>query len=171
MKNTKYEIRNTKQRGQSLFEVVVAMGLGALIIIAIVSLAASSIASGTFAKNNTLASRYAQEGIEWLRAQRDVDMTGFNSAVNSYGISRRCLPSPLPANLTGVSGSVCTTSQLIDGRFDREIEFCPTGSVTCFGSPNVPTVGIYAKVSVSWTDAKGLHTVDTITNFTDWRTQ
>ena len=67
------------QSGQSLFELVVAIAISALIIVAMVSLAVNSIQNSNFAKNKALASSYAQEAMEWLRGQRDSGVDAFIS--------------------------------------------------------------------------------------------
>ena len=69
----------TFSSGQSLFEVVVALAISTLVIIAVVSLAALSIRNTDFSKNKTLASKYAQDATEWLRGQRDADFDAFAS--------------------------------------------------------------------------------------------
>jgi len=46
-------------KGQSLFEVVVALAISALIIITLVSVVGNSIKNATFSKNKTLAANYA----------------------------------------------------------------------------------------------------------------
>ena len=72
MANGKWQMANL-QKGQSLFEAVVALAISALIIVAVVALVASSIRNASFSRNVTLASRYAQQATEWLRGQRDAN--------------------------------------------------------------------------------------------------
>ena len=67
------------ERGQSLFEVVIALGISAIVIIALVSLVSNSIQNANFSRDKTLAANYVQEMIEWLRNQRDTDIVTFES--------------------------------------------------------------------------------------------
>lgn len=146
------------QLGQSLFEVVFAVGMSALIITTIVTLASNAISNSTFSKNKALAGRFTQEAVEWLRGERDTDWDNFylNAATSPW-----CLPS-LNWNTPGA----CDESESIpeNDNFKRELSFNsvdPTNcdSITC----------VEAKVKVYWQDGRGLHEVSTVTNFTDWR--
>ena len=144
----------TSMAGQSLFEVVFAIGMSALIITAIVVLATNSVANSTFSKNKALAGRFAQESIEWLRGQRDVDWDLFYS---NTSVSPRCLPE-LNWNLSGPCGDTDTITS--NTNFKRELSFT-----------QVDSGNVEAKVKVFWSDGRGLHEVSTVTNFTDWRRQ
>ena len=75
-------------KGQSLFETVLALGVIGLVLTAIVALTVKSISGSSYSKNNTLASRYAQEATEWLRNQRDT--LGF-SLFKANAVGSRCL--------------------------------------------------------------------------------
>lgn len=60
-----------KSNGQTLIEVVVVAGMVMLVLVALVSGVVMSIANNRISKDRGLATRYAQEGIEWLRGWRD----------------------------------------------------------------------------------------------------
>lgn len=147
------------QKGQSLFELVVAIAISALIIVAIVSLTTNSIQNSNFSKNKALASTYAQEATEWLRGQRDKDVNAFIIHVE---IRDWCL-SDISTDLKGWSKSrVCSSTDLIDGTpFTRQATF----SITNQNGKNV----VEADVSVSWTDSQGVHEVKSVTNLADLR--
>lgn len=141
-------------KGQSLFEVVFAIGVSALIITAVVVLASNAVANSTFSKNKALAGRFTQEAVEWLRSERDSDWDTFyaNAALTS-----RCLPS-LDWSQQGPCGPSDTLTA--NENFKREATF----SV-------VDISNVEVKVRVYWEDGRGLHEVSTVTNFTDWRRQ
>ena len=154
MTNSKFQIKT--QAGQSLFEVVFAIGMSALIITAVVILGANAVANSTFSKNKALAGRFTQETVEWLRSQRDADWEAF---AGYTGIQKRCLPeldwdSAIP-NGCGESDIIVTNAN-----FKREL------TLTQIDSAN-----IQVKVRVYWTDGRGIHENSTVTNFTDWRRQ
>lgn len=146
------------ERGQSLFELVIAIAISAIIIVALVSLAANSIRDATFSKNKTLASRYAQETTEWLRGQRDAGNAAF---FDTYAIPGRvfCFQ-----NLAWTVSGACTSNDTISQTpFIREVSFpvcnsCPAGLVE-------------VDVTVTWTDAQGDHVVQNSTSFSDPRQQ
>lgn len=57
--------------GQSLIEVLAALAVVILVILALMAIITTSIRNSTFAKNQSLASRYARESIEGARKLRD----------------------------------------------------------------------------------------------------
>jgi len=143
------------KEGQSLFEVVLALGLATLIIVAIVSLATSSIRNTSFSRDKTIATRHAQEATEWLRGQRDEDWDIFSTNV---------VFCPTPPHVQCfdelIWGDCGSSTELIDNRFTREFSF-----------PSVAADSISAEIKVSWSDSQGLHEVRSSTILTDWRSQ
>lgn len=142
------------ERGQSLFEVVVAIAISALIIVTIVSLVSNSLRNATFSKNSAQAASYAQEATEWLRAQRDSDIAVF--------ITNITIPIWCFKDLNWEISGACLDAHIIpDTPFLREGRFS--------SSPVSGKTVIEADVVVSWTDSQGLHQVTNATSFTDWR--
>jgi hypothetical protein len=146
--------KNTK--GQSIFEVVLALGLITLVIVAIVAVAGISIKNSSFSRNSTLATRNSEATLEWLRGQRDEDWDDFYVRAVSL---KWCLP-----NLTWEGSKIgeCEDSDYIeDTILKREIDFV----VDPLDSTNIET-----SVKIYWIDAGGYHEVNSVTNFSDWRT-
>ena len=148
-------------KGQSMFELLIAIGISALIIVVLVSLVASALQNAAFAKNQTLAGRYAQEATEWLRGQRDADTNAFLSNVSSqpYEVAR-CF-----TTLNWNSIGPCGADDKIGGQFTRQISFKTVNAEVDGVTKDI----IEADVTVSWTDSKGLHQITNATDFSDWR--
>lgn len=72
-----------KDEGQSLIEVLVALAVMVVVILALVRVTTVSIKNATFAKNRALATKYAQEWIEETRKERDESTNFFDSACAS----------------------------------------------------------------------------------------
>lgn len=144
------------RKGQSLFEVVFAIGISALVIITVVVLAANSVANSTFSKNKALAGRFVQEATELLRGERDADWDNFYS---DAATGTWCLPS---SEWSSALPRSCGDNDTLSANpiFKREIEFVRVDS------GNVKTT-----IRVFWQDGRGLHEVSSVTNFTDWRRQ
>jgi type II secretory pathway pseudopilin PulG len=141
-------------KGQSLFEVVVALAISALIITTLVSLVSNSIQNANFSKNKTLAANYSQEAIEWVRGQRDLNTTAFITKIQT---PKWCLQT-----LSWSNPGVCTENlQISNTPFTREVSF----SVDSSSGKNI----IETNVSISWTDTQGSHVVKNSTEFADWR--
>ena len=149
-------MRRINQEGQSLFEIMLALAVSTLIIVAIVSLASNAIRNTTYSRNKTLATRFSQEATEWLRGERDADFTVFETRAL---IPLYCLPSLSWA--TSSIGSCSSGQEIVNSIFRREVTFA-TSLV------NGKTL-IQAGIKVYWTDGQGQHEVRSVTNFSDWR--
>lgn len=63
------------QSGQSLLEVIIALTVGILVVLALVFAVIFSLRNANFAKNSAQATKLAQEGIERVRTGRDRNST------------------------------------------------------------------------------------------------
>lgn len=149
-----FQIIKSSCRGQSLFEVVVAIAISALIIVGIVAMATNSIQNSSFSKNKTLAATYVQEASEWLRGQRDSDTNVFNTHVET---PTWCFQD-LSWNLPGACGE---NNKITETQFTRQAVF----TTTTVNGKNL----VESNVTVSWTDPKGIHQVSSSTNLSDLR--
>jgi len=144
------------QKGQSMFELVVAIAICALIIVAIVSLTTNSIRNSSYSKNKALAATYAQQATEWLRGQRDSGIDAFITNVLAKTDSARCLN-----DLSWITIASCPSGSTITGTpFQRDVIFTIGG--------DAETV-MYADIKISWSDSAGLHQITSATSFSDWR--
>ena len=152
---TKYSKNHNLEKyssGQSLFEVVLALAISTIILVAVISLVTVAIRNSSFSKNKTLAGRHAQEVMEWLRGERDESWDDFS---NNAAISVWCMKTP-----SWDSVGQCPATGFIPGTiFKREVAFT-----------DINPANIESKVRVYWEEAGKSHEVETITNFTDWRT-
>ena len=147
-------LKGKNERGQSLFEVVLALGVITAITVGIVALAASIIRNAGFSKNKTLAGRYSQEAVEWLRKERDNNFTLFSQNTQT--------PLWCFSSLSWSSVGACGSGSPILGTIlFRDVTFSD-------GSTSTKTI-INASVRVYWTDSLGSHEVRNATSFSDWR--
>lgn len=58
-------------KGQSLLEVLMVAGLMGVLMVILVGVSTTSINRNQQAENRTVATRLAQEGVEWIRSERD----------------------------------------------------------------------------------------------------
>ncbi len=136
------------QKGQSMFEVVIAIFIIAMITISVVSLSTVSLSNAVFSRNKTLANKYSQEAIEWIRGQREQNFTSFKA--NAVGT--KCL------NTLAFTAPPC---QFIANIFKREVTF-----TTRLESGK--TI-LQVDVKTYWDDSKGYHESKYVTNFSDIR--
>lgn len=138
------------QAGQTLFELIIALAVAVLVVTGIIKIVTISVQNAAFAKNQAEATRFAQEGLEWLRAERDKDWDDFASRSNQIW----CLSA-----LAWQKSSPCTSSDRIaDTIFTREADLS-----------SLSTDSIEAILRVSWTDAAGSHESRLGTILTRWR--
>lgn len=146
-------------KGQSLFEVVLALSIISLIIFGVVILATASIGNSDFSRNKALATRFSQEATEWLRGQRDANWITFLANSDVAG-KAWCLNSE-PIIGWGTQG-VCASASFIGTTiFKREV----TLTTIVVNSVNA----VEAKTKVYWNDSKGYHEINSVTDFTNFR--
>lgn len=153
-----------QEKGQSLFEIVFALGLVSLILVAIVSLSTQSIRNANFSKNNVLATNEAQAATEWLRSQRDQGWTTF--------LTKATAPDPtycLPDLSTWPSSGACASNAYVTGStiFKRTVVLNSRDAQPSGGDGTLDTVD--AEIIVTWNDSQGFHQVKNQASFTDWR--
>jgi type II secretory pathway pseudopilin PulG len=96
------------QQGQSLIEIVVAIGVIVLILVALISAVTTGLRNAEFARNKGQATKYAQQVIEWLRTQRDAgwasfyDFAGPGGSSRTYCINTLAWPGTGPCSITNV---------------------------------------------------------------------
>lgn len=106
-----------KQEGQTLIEVIVAVGLVVLVLLTLVSALTLAIRNNQFAKDQVLARNRSRETLEWLRNMRDqMGWDSFYAVITADGsLVDYCLPS-LPSDPTGftaLGNGACTSTQVI----------------------------------------------------------
>lgn len=156
------KVKVALEKGQTIFELVMAISVGVVIITAVVILVTTSLNNSTFAKNNAQATRYSQEAVEWLRSERDKSWSTFYSK-SGAATQYYCL-----TNLSWPQGGNCSSSQIITNTpFLREVSLT---NRDLDGSSENGQETVEAKVTVVWEDKSGSHVSTLTTQYTDWRT-
>lgn len=141
---------NIKQRsGQTLVEVLFALGVVSVCLVALVISIVSAVRNARFAKNSALANQYAQEGIEAARRARDASPTWNDFITNPDYSGSRGLDSDL-------NWAACPVSAANVDIFIRCVEFVNT----------VDSSTITARVS--WSEGGRDHFVEAVTFLTKW---
>lgn len=153
------------KKGQSLFEVVFAVAIVALLLVGVVALTTTSVRNSTFSRNTSLANGYAQEAVEWLREERDESWDTFRSHATPATLNW-CLTEPL----TWSSSSACgSTDYIASTIFIRDLTFtCYRDGPPAVSCSNSSVNNIEGLVVVSWTDAQGAHDARVITRLANW---
>jgi len=72
-----FKYMNRKYPGQMLVEVVVAVGIIALVLVGVSDLISRSLSSVTFQKQRDIANKYAKDILDSYKKDRDLDPTTF----------------------------------------------------------------------------------------------
>ena len=142
--------------GQSLFEVVLALGLITLIMTAVVGVASLSIVNSSYAKNKTLSTGLAETTLEWVRGERNNDWDDFYLQSFSGGSEQtKCFQTlSWEDSKLGTCGD---TEYIPDTFLKREIDFYLV---------DISTVEV--TVRIYWLSAGGYHEVNSSTYLTNW---
>ena len=155
---------NKSQKGQSLFELIMAIGLVGIILLVLVQLATISVRNATSSQNEAEAARLGQEAVEWFRLQRD--SIGWDQFVaKTTAIPKICLMGTSWAQAKPLE---CSANDQLSQIFQRDVEFMGTDTNS---DPEGKIDRIEVIIRVKWRDGQGTHTVINSTYFTDWRLQ
>ena len=137
-------------KAQTIVELLVALGIASLVIIAIVTAAVTSLANVTFSRKQGEATRLARETMEWLRQERDQD---WNTLFVRSG-KIWCL-----TTLSWSKNGACAEADKIAGTdLSREVRLVTISETV-----------VETTVVVFWVDSKGRHEARLSSRFTDWR--
>lgn len=146
-----------RNSGQTLFELVISIALGVVIVTAVLVLTTTSVKNSNFAKTNAQATRYSQGSLEWVRKERDKDWSVFASKSGNTA-QYYCLTS---LSWPQSSGSCLSSQYIPNTTFKREISLTNKEGLDI----------IEVQVVVSWVDGTGSHESKLSTQLTNWVVQ
>jgi Tfp pilus assembly protein PilV len=134
--------KRAKISGQSLIEVLAALGVAILVVLGLVVGVTYAIRNVTFAKNQVLATKYAQEWIEEARSLRDENPRVF------FADTSTCQIEDNDPDGRGIftRDRTCALSTLASGKKRMLVE-----------------------VTVEWTEGGHEHTTTIETHLTSWK--
>lgn len=144
---------STLSRGQTLLELVVAIGVVAIVITALVAAVTASLRYSQSTRLRSRGVKYAQEGLELSRKLRDTNTwSTFDSYANGSG--SWCLDENGAWVVDTASGN-CPVS--VGNNFWRRVHFVR----------NDPIMEV--TVSVSWGERNTPSSIELKTHFTQWK--
>ncbi len=138
------------KKGQSLIEVVVAVGVVVLLVTGLIVGSTASMKGSEFSVAKSRALKYSQEGIELSRSLRDGSWATFAARSGLYCLAKDGI---WPAS----SSSSCPIN--IDGTFTRGVTFAWDGLNN----------RMRVTSTVTWIDGNGTHNSQLETYFTQWK--
>lgn len=142
------KITDKKQQGQTMIEATVALGTSLVLIGAMTVIVTTALSNVIFSKEKSIATRYAQEGIEIVRQMRNSNYPGFSALNGNYCMAKNC---------TAISFTAGGCGPRVDDQCDVNLdsyirEVVVDEDVECnrIGPGGAKRVS----VRVSWTDSK-----------------
>lgn len=137
-------------RGFSLIEVLIFVSILSVFFIAAISVSTVTVRNMKINEHKIIATRYAEELVEWLRSEKESDWESFSGRTATY-----CFNDVLSWSLAGA----CSPPYGLDSFFKREATF--TGTVVA-GVINQVSVDIV----VEWQELGNTYKVPIKTVFT-----
>lgn len=139
------------ESGQTLIEVIIAIGLVVLVLLTLVSALTLAIRNNQFARDQVLARNRTRESLEWLRSLREqMGWDSFYEMVDqdSPPVTYCLIDHPIDVtSAIAMSSQACGSTEVISGtKFIRELVMTPNGADE-----------ITAVVTVSWTEGQKDH--------------
>ena len=141
--------------GQSIFEVILALAISAMVLTAIVTLTSKTVTTSANSKNKSQANRYASEAMEFARKWEDQNgWTAFKDQViiDPLNTNSWCMAS-LDFNTSGECGSGI---HIANSQFTRNLY------------ATLETNSIKIEVKVTWLDETGTHETYTESYISNW---
>lgn len=145
-----------KYKGQTIIEVVVALGAGIIVLSAMTMAVVTALNNASQSTNESQATLVAQQGIEIMRNMRNNNYSALAGLQNNtYCLAESCTAVTSSSNSScGLQTTTCPVN--VDNKFIRKVEL-RQNSTACLASNATPVPGskqTYINITVSWTDSK-----------------
>lgn len=161
--------------GQSMIEVVIGLAITTMLAVALVATSIFTQKASRSAKNETQASKLAQQLIEQMRVYRDRVPSGFTTIPSSGCYTLNAPANADPVSWTFSSSFTCPTIPLssfpVTGAESIPLAISGGDSITFnrwaqFSLPSATKKGV--KVFVTWTDSSGIQMATNETILSNW---
>ncbi len=121
--------------GQTVIELLVALSAAVIIITGVTVTVISTLSNAQYSKNEVLATKYSQEGLEIVRQIRDSDYSTFSRLNGTFCLIK---------GATSLSAGTCTSPNV--DNFIRSVQIQQNAGCSANGAKVI--------VTASWTDGK-----------------
>lgn len=141
-------------KGQTLVEVVVALGAAILILSALTIAVVTGLHNVSQSSSQNDASQSAESGMETVQKMRDSDWTTLSSLSGTYCLADSCTSLSTTAGSCGPKTGSCGVN--VDNLYVREVTLTQNASscLTTAPTPSAPVTQVKVNVAVSWRDSK-----------------
>lgn len=142
------------QRGQTLVEVIVAIGVVVLLVTGLIVSTSVTLKASQYGKMRSIGTQYAQEAVEATRNLRDSGWSSFFAIYGNNGVSPKSWCLSKNGEWTEMSGT-CLAN--IDSFYTRVVTFT-------WDDPRMKV-----DIEVSWIDGGKTYSSKLSTFFTQWK--
>ncbi len=156
-RNKLIQFLSQKTTGQTIVEVIIAVGIVALVMTALAASLTLSIRNTAQSRHKNLGTKLSQEGLEIFRRERN--LLGWDTFSNRLNSQVYCMQT-VPDDITGLVAGSCDSTNNITlsaNDFYREATVSKTS----------PTI-INVVITTTWTDGKRDHEASVTQEFRDW---
>lgn len=152
------------QSGSTLIEVIISIGIVALVLVTIVASGTLVTRNRRFSSNQGVATKYSQETIEWVKSFRNaVGWKTFYDSVSAKGVSPITVCMPLIASAAAdfdalASGNCTGTDVIANTEYQRSLVFT-------ISSPSEITVDS----KINWVDNALVHETSSRAILQEWQ--
>lgn len=138
---------NSTFRGQTLVEVLIAMGVAVIVMTAMTTAVLTSLNNAQYSKLQNQATQYAQQGMEVTQSYRDAMSLTALTGGGSKCMMQSCSPATVNFDNCFLTITPPATCALIESIFERRVTVS-NDAAKCGGSTRL------VSVAVSWNDGK-----------------
>ena len=153
-KNCILILMRKKNKGFTLMEVLIFVSVISLFFVTAAAITVASLRSLKTQERKILATRYAQELLEWLKGEKEADWNQFTNKASSSGTKYCFNTSPIN---TWPNSGVCSTYSL-DNLFKREANLTSGGA----------TQQVNVSITVEWQETGNTFKVPINAVFAIW---
>jgi len=144
----------TSKKSFTLIEVLIFVTILSLFFVAAAAITIASLRNLKVQEHKILATRYAEELLEWLRGEKEADWNQFTTHSGPYCFNS----SPIQMSNWPTSGN-CPTGSFLNNLYKREVTLNPQGS---------PPYQVNVSITVLWQELGQTYQVPINTVFTVW---
>ena len=144
----------TSKKSFTLIEVLIFVTILSLFFVTAITITVVSLRNLKIQEHKILATRYAEELLEWLRGEKEADWNQFTTHSGPYCFNS----SPIPMSNWPTSGN-CPPASFLNNLYKREVILTPQGS---------PPYQVNVSITVLWQELGQTYQVPINTVFTVW---
>jgi hypothetical protein len=156
-------MKRTFSQGQTLIEILIAIGVVTLVLVTLVAAVLMALRSVGFSQHKATATFLTNQGLEWVRGQRNILGWADFAVYASVGGSDYCLTDLTGVGLADLSGA-CGDEDLVQNIYQRTLVL----TLETEGTPGSDDDSVTAEVTLVWDEGEATRQVAGTAVLTNW---